>query len=290
MIATRSKTTIAGAIHQGAVRLDGSSESARLDAEILLCHVLSCPRSTLFTWPDRTLPDTAMDQFHRLIARRTLGVPVAYLTGRREFWSMDLAVSPDTLIPRPETEVLVDLAINLIPENMPMRIADLGTGTGAIAIAIASERPVCHVTATDISRKALDIARINIEHHLLGNVLTLESDWFTALHEEHFDLIATNPPYIGAGDPRLDEAVLQYEPNDALIAGKEGLEALEHIAEMAGNHLSPGGHLLMEHGPGQTPSLKTCLEALGYTDIRSHHDLSGHDRVIHAQYYNGNQQ
>jgi len=210
-------------------------------------------------------------------------MPVAYLTGEREFWSLSLRVNPTTLIPRPETEDLVALALALIPAKTKARIADLGTGSGAIALAVASERPHCDVTAIDRSSNALDVARQNAENHDIRNVRFLSSNWFENLSGETFDLVLANPPYVADGDPRLEPEVLAHEPVQALIAGKTGYEALERIAEDALNHLSEGGYLLMEHGPGQSARLIEFLTSLGYDKVARHYDLNGHDRIIQGQ-------
>lgn len=213
-----------------------------------------------------------------------MGVPVAYLTGEREFWSLNLRVSPETLIPRPETEELVALALSLIPADSAMRIIDLGTGSGAIALAIADERPRCRVTAVDTSAAALEVARRNAEDHGIRNVRILHSNWFDALPGETFDIVLANPPYVAEGDPRLEPEVLAHEPYQALISGRSGFEDLERIAEDALNHLPPGGHLIMEHGPGQSARLVEFMASLGYHNVLTHHDLSGHDRIVHGQY------
>lgn len=276
--------TVAEALHRGTRYLDGKSPSPRLDCEVLLCHALAWPRSRLFARPDTALAKSDAWRYGRLLRQRGKGVPVAYLTGAREFWSMNLRVGPATLIPRPETEELVALALQLIPPNSEMRIIDLGTGSGAIALAIASERPRSQITAVDNSAAALEVTRLNVADHQLRNVRLLHSNWFEALSGEHFDIVVANPPYIAEGDPRLEPEVRAYEPYRALISGRSGYEDLERIAEDALNHLVDGGHLLMEHGPGQSAQMVVFLESLGYHSVTTHYDLSGRDRIVQGRY------
>jgi len=276
--------TIADSLNRGIRFLNDASSSPRLDCEVLLCHALECPRSRLFARPEEEVPRLQAWRYGHLLRRRREGVPVSYLTGEREFWSMNLRVNPATLIPRPETEDLVALALSLIPIDTATRLIDLGTGSGAIALAIAKERPCCNVTAVDRSQDALVIARQNAEDHQLKKVRFLCSDWFDALPGETFDLVLANPPYVAEGDPRLEPEVLAYEPVQALISGATGFEALERIATDALHHLAEGGHLIMEHGPGQSVRLIEFLESLGYHRVVRHHDINGHDRLVHAQF------
>jgi len=276
--------TIAESLNRGTRYLDGASPSPRLDCEVLLCHALACPRSRIFARPEDTVPSTQAWRFARLLRHRRKGVPVAYLTGEREFWSLSLRVNPATLIPRPETEDLVALTLSLIPTDTETHIVDLGTGSGAIALAIAKERPRCDVTAVDSSVEALAVARQNAEDHGLENVCFLCSDWFEALPRRTFDLVLANPPYVAENDPRLESEVLAHEPVQALISGTTGFEALERIATDTLDHLAEVGHLIMEHGPGQSAHLIEFLESLGYHGVTTHHDLSGHDRIIHGQF------
>jgi len=275
--------TIAELLSRGLRYLEGTSPSPRLDSEILLRHALACPRSHLIAHPEEVVPRTLAWRYARQLCQRRKGVPIAYLTGEREFWSLRLRVDPATLIPRPETEDLVALALSFIPSNAEWRVADLGTGSGAIALAVATERPYCEVVAVDSSANALAVARQNAKDHDVRNISFLASDWFKALHGESFDLVLANPPYIADGDPRLEAEVLDYEPFQALIAGETGFEALERIAEDALCHLAAGGYLIMEHGPGQSARLVEFLGSLGYHSVASHHDLNGHDRIIQGQ-------
>lgn len=262
---------------QHAVRvLQERSDSPRLDAEILLAHVLEVPRSSLRVRGDDALDPASLAGFATLIERRAAGEPVAYLTGVREFWSLTLHVDPAVLVPRPETELLVELALALVPVNGACRVLDLGTGSGAIALAIAAERPQADITATDISAAALAVARQNAERLLLPVRWRL-GHWFDAVPGERFDLILANPPYIAADDPAL--ATLASEPLLALSPGPTGLEALDEIALRAADHLLPGSRLLLEHGSTQAATVRSLLERRGWQDIRSHVDFADLPRV-----------
>ena len=264
-------------------RLGGAD--ARLDAELLLAHALGVSRAKLYAWPEHEPDAVARETFQRFIEARAGGEPVAYLTGRREFWSLDLAVSPAVLIPRPETELLVELALERIAAGTPSRVADLGTGSGAIALAIASERPRARVVATDASADALAVARGNAERLGFGNVTFAQGDWLEALGQERFDVIVSNPPYIAAGDAHLEAGDLRREPHGALVAGTDGLDAIGRIVATASAHLDPAGWLLLEHGWDQAARVRALLDAHGYRDIASVRDGAGHERVTlaHAQ-------
>jgi release factor glutamine methyltransferase len=260
-------------------RLLSGHETPRLEAEVLLARALDKPRSHLHAWPERIVGTAAWHRFRELMRRRAAGEPVAYLTGRREFWSLELAVTPDTLIPRPETELLVELALEGLPEQEVCHVADLGTGSGAIALAIASERPACGVVATDQSPAALDIARANAVRLGLCNIGFLQGDWCQPLGEQSFDLIVSNPPYIADGDPHLREGDLRFEPASALTAGADGLDAIRIIASQALERLKPGGRLLVEHGYDQGTEVAALLQAQGYEDIALYRDGAGCSRV-----------
>jgi release factor glutamine methyltransferase len=255
------------------------TESARLDAEVLLAACLGKPRSYLHTWPERGIDRRELERFGQLIRRRARGEPVAHLTGEREFWSLPLAVTPDTLVPRPETETLVELALEKLPPETPLRVADLGTGSGAIALAIATERPCCEVIATDISEAALSIARHNAQRLGLDNVLFIAGDWCAALPDGDFDLILSNPPYVAERDPHLDRGDVHFEPLQALVAGPEGMDALRLIVRCANDHLRQGGWLIVEHGYDQGEKVMQLLHAEGYDAISRHKDGAGLDRV-----------
>ncbi|HHO68944.1 MAG TPA: peptide chain release factor N(5)-glutamine methyltransferase, partial [Gammaproteobacteria bacterium] len=224
------------------------SDSPRLDAEVLLALVLGKPRSHLMAWPERELSAAEQAAFDGLVEKRRQGVPVAHLTGEREFWSLPLEVEPHTLIPRPDTELLVELALQRIPAGRRCRIADLGTGSGAVALAIASERPHSEVLATDRSPASLELARRNARRLGLRNLAFVCGDWCDALRDASLDLLVSNPPYIAEADPHLARGDLRHEPRQALAAGADGLDALRVLAEQASRVLRPGAWVLLEHG------------------------------------------
>lgn len=271
------------ALADATARLAATSESAAADAEILLAHVLGCTRTKLRAWPERGVNDTADREFEALIERRARGEPVAYLTGRREFWSLNLEVTPDTLIPRPETELLVELALERIPADRPARVADLGTGSGAIALAIASERPLATVVATDTSAAALGVARRNAQRFGIHNVEFREGPWCEPLADEAFDMIVSNPPYVAEGDPHLIEGDVRFEPRRALAAGEDGLDDLRVIAACARSRLLKGGWLLLEHGCDQGAAVANSLAFSGYVKTATYTDLSGQARISVGQ-------
>ena len=251
----------------------------RVDADWLLAHALGRPRSWLFAHAADPVAPELVDRFQALIARREAGEPVAYLTGMQGFWTLDLEVSPATLIPRPETELLVERALARIPVNSASHVADLGTGSGAIALAIAKERPHTAVIATDASAAALEVARGNAARNGITNVEFREGDWLAPLAGETFDLIASNPPYIAEGDPHLDRGDLRFEPPTALSSGEDGLDAIRSIVRDAPARLAPGGWLLLEHGWDQGALVRALLEAAGFIDVETAHDLEGRDRI-----------
>jgi release factor glutamine methyltransferase len=260
------------------------SESPRLDAELLLGKILGLSRSGLIARSDQVVAAEYEGAYAGLIERRLRGAPVAYLTGTREFWSLPLTVTPAVLVPRPESELLVELALQILPGNRESSSADharsvldLGTGSGAIALAIASERPHCRITGVDISLPALEIAARNSRQLGLSRIEWRQGSWFDAVPGERFDLIVANPPYVAAADPAL--AQLAAEPAIALCAGPTGLEALAAIAVDAASHLHENGRLIMEHGSNQATEVAKLLERCGFTSIRSHLDFSGKPRV-----------
>jgi release factor glutamine methyltransferase len=275
---TASPTTrIDDALRRAAVTLRRRSESARLDAEILLAKVLGSTRAGLLAHGTQWLSESDAAAFDALIARRLRGTPVAYLTESREFWSLNLRVSPAVLIPRPETEILVEQALKIVPKAPPRSLLDLGTGSGAIALAIASERPDWNVTATDMSGAALAVAQHNARDLPIAPIRWQLGSWFDAVPGERFDLIVSNPPYVAAGDPALID--LSDEPPQALTPGPTGLEALCLIIAQAPAHLLAAGSLLLEHGQDQASAVQQLLQAHGFDAIRTCLDLAGKSRV-----------
>ncbi len=277
-------------------RLRGRSPSPRPDAEILLGHVLGLARSRLLARDDEPVAPGAAERFERLLARRAAGEPVAYLTGSKEFWSLELEVTPDVLVPRPETELLVEWALSF-PRRRESNLAvlDIGTGSGAIALALAKEWPNAAVTATDISVAALDVARANAQRLEVSNVVFRAGALFAACHPEErsdegspdeiprfarddtFDVIVSNPPYVAENDPHL--ADLKFEPAIALTSGPDGLDALRAIVASAPSHLHPGGWLLVEHGAGQGASVRALFRGAGFRDVETRRDLAGLERA-----------
>ena len=253
---------------------------ARLDAEVLLAHALDAPRTRLHGWPDEPVGATRATRYRELIARRANGEPVAYLTGTREFWSLSLEVSHETLIPRPETERLVEVALELTPDRVSQLIADLGTGCGAVAAAIAGERPAWRVVATDICPQALEVAGRNIARLGLDNVSLRQGDWCQALGGERFALIIANPPYVASGDVHLTTGDVGFEPRLALAAGDDGLDAIRRIVACAAAHLLPGAALALEHGHDQGAAVQDLFHRHGYRNVRGYKDLGGNDRVV----------
>lgn len=251
----------------------------RHEVELLLLHVLGRERSWLFAHATDAVEPATEAAFAQLLQRRIQGEPVAYLLGRRGFWTLDLAVSPATLIPRPETERLVELALERLPADRPLQVADLGTGSGAIALALASERPQAQVLATDMSAEALEVAADNARRHELVNVRFQQGSWHAALGQERFDLIATNPPYIAADDPHLALGDLRFEPATALASGADGLDDIRVIVAGAPAHLLTGGWLLIEHGWDQGPAIRALLEQAGFVEVSTAVDLEHRDRV-----------
>jgi release factor glutamine methyltransferase len=264
-------------------KLAPRGEAATLEAEILLAHVLGVPRSRLRTWPEHMLHESQRQYFFDFISRRAAGEPIAYLTGRREFWSLDLMVDHTTLIPRPETELLVEAALERIPMHGETHVADLGTGSGAIALAIASERPHCRIIATDISPGALNVARANAQRLKLSNVEFREGPWFAPLDNLRFDMIVSNPPYVAEDDPHLEEGDLPAEPRRALVAGPTGLEMITALIELSPRFLRDGAWLLMEHGYDQATATTALLRQTDYHHVQTWRDIAGQERVSGGQ-------
>lgn len=251
----------------------------RADAEQLLMHVLQQPRSWLFMHADDTLHLDVQTAYEALLARREAGEPVAYIVGRRGFWTLDLEVTPATLIPRPETELLVELALQRLPSGFSGSVADLGTGSGAIALAIARERPRAQVVATDASAAALEVARRNAQRHAIGNVTFARGDWLAPLAGRRFNLVVSNPPYIEVADPHLVRGDLRFEPASALASGDDGLDDIRRIIDSARSHLNPDSWLLFEHGWNQGDTARALLLQAGYAQIFTAQDLELRDRV-----------
>jgi release factor glutamine methyltransferase len=278
---------IAQLLARGVQLLRERSDSARLDAELLLAYALACPRSHLLSHDREPVAPSGVARYEALLRRRLAGEPLAYLTGEREFWSLRLRVGPQVLVPRPETELVVERALALLPEpgtvaGRSVQVADLGTGSGAIALALASERPGWQLVATDRSAMALQLARANAQRLGLSNIEFVEGDWCVPLRGRRFDAILSNPPYVAALDPALER--LRYEPAAALSPGPSGLEALEAIIRGAGALLRSGGALVLEHGASQAHAVAAALVAEGFARVRCYRDLAGHDRVTQAQW------
>ncbi len=277
--------TIAETVNSAAQTLDSHSESPRLDAELLLAKILGLPRSALIARGDELVALRDERPFAELIAKRADGMPVAYLTGIREFWSLPLKVSPAVLVPRPETEILVEHALALLPRDAVCSVLDLGTGSGAIALSLAHERPRWSITGVDVSPAALEVAAHNAEDLKLAHIQWRLGHWFEGLAGQRFHLIVANPPYIAATDPALE--MLRAEPAAALIAGPAGLEALRAIIAQAPEHLHAGGWLALEHGITQAQDVAELLDQHGFDSIRTYPDFSGRPRItlgVHTQH------
>ncbi len=270
---------VAQLIAEGSARLRRVADDPRHEAEILLGAALGKTRAWIMAHPEeRTLDCEATDRYEAYVTRRSHGEPVAYVLGEKEFWSLPLAVTPDVLIPRPETELVVELALAHLPPGAAARVLDLATGSGAIALAIAHERPGAGVIGTDVAAAAIEVARRNALQLRLGNVEFVAGNWFEPVAGQQFDLVVSNPPYIAAGDERVEPGVRRFEPHGALFSGSEGLDALRVIAAEAGSHLEGGGWLIVEHGDQQGPAVRDLLETAGFGDVTTHRDLAGLER------------
>jgi release factor glutamine methyltransferase len=262
------------------------SASARLDAEILFCDMMQYTRSRIYSHPQQLVPDDKSALFQSLIEQRQLGRPIAHLTGKKEFWSLELAINKETLIPRPETECLVEAALQMIPDDVAFNILDLGTGSGAIAIAIASERPNSKIVATEINSEALDLARKNAATHQQNNIQFLLSDWYKNIPLQSFDLIISNPPYIKQDDEHLSQGDLRFESELALVAGADGMDAINIVLENAKDYLANNAFLLIEHGYDQRILVQHAFLTNGFKQIKTLQDLSGQDRITYGQISN----
>ena len=267
------QTTIAQALQQSRPDIDAT------DARMLLQSVLNTSHAHLIAHPDQELAPEQVQQFYSLAARRAAGEPVAYLVGEREFYSLNFKVTPAVLIPRPETELLVDLALERVSTDRPCKVLDLGTGSGAVAITIGKHRPLADITAVDSSAAAIAVARMNANYLAATNVHMVAGDWFSGLTGEEFDLIVSNPPYVADGDSHLEQGDLRFEPHTALVAGSDGLDCIRCIITSAMVHLSTGGWLLLEHGYDQAAACRQLLSRAGFCEVFSYPDLAGTMRV-----------
>lgn len=283
-----SNLSIKEALKSVQLRFESVSDSARLDAECLLCFVLQKPSVYLRTWPDNKLAKAEIDNFLNLVQRREQGEPIAYILESKQFWSLDLKLSKDTLIPRPETETLVEQVISIAKQQSLNSVLELGTGSGAIAIAISAElqKMQCqpNIIATDISAPALQIAQLNAANHK-QTIEFIEGDWFSTLQPQNFDLIVSNPPYIEEDDIHLTQGDVRFEPMTALASGKDGLTAITTIIQQAKSWLNPNGWLLLEHGYNQAQAVSQLFASNGYSNIQTLQDLSKNDRISFAQSY-----
>lgn len=254
---------------------------AALEVYVLLGYVLNKPRAYLLAHPEALLSRVDHAHFSSLVTRRLQGEPIAYLVGQREFYGLIFAVTPDVLIPRPETELLVELALERMPPDQPLRVLDLGTGSGAIAVTLAKHRPQAQITALDLSPRALDIARANAARHQTCHITFIESHWFSALppHTSRFDLIVANPPYVADNDPHFLCPDIRFEPAVALRAGPEGLDAIRHIARFSGHYLNVNGHLLLEHGYNQQGACAAILSSQKFSAVTCYRDIGKQARV-----------
>ncbi|PCJ86618.1 MAG: protein-(glutamine-N5) methyltransferase, release factor-specific [Thiotrichaceae bacterium] len=267
------------ALEQADYDLSDASPSATLDAQVLLTHVLHCNTAHLLAWPEKQLNKEQTTNFLRLVKQRQSGKPVAHLTGLREFWSLDFFVNDSTLIPRPDTETLIEFVLNKFNSDQPYKLIDMGTGTGAIAISIAKEKPDWSITASDVSFDALDLAKKNSKHHHTDNISFTQSNWFENINANDFDIIISNPPYIAENDPHLQQGDVRFEPQSALTSGVVGMDDIIHLCQHAKNYLTSGGYLIVEHGYNQNQLVLDCFTNNGFTLIEQSRDLSGHIRM-----------
>lgn len=267
------------ALEQADQDLSDASPSATLDAQVLLTHVLQCNTAHLLAWPEKELDKEQASNFLSLVKQRQSGKPIAHLTGFREFWSLEFFVNNSTLIPRPETETLIEFVLNKFTENKSYKLIDMGTGTGAIAVSIAKEKPDWVITASDISIDALNLAKKNSEHHHTDNITFTQGNWFENINTDDFDFIISNPPYIAENDPHLKQGDVRFEPQSALTSGEAGMDDINHLCQHAKDHLTSDGWLIIEHGYNQNQLVFDCFTKNGFTLIEQSQDLSGHTRM-----------
>jgi len=264
-------------------QLLNQSDSPRLDAQVLLAHSLQKNRTWLATWPDKVLVESDISQFNKLLQRRLCGEPIAHITGTRKFWSLPLTVTADTLIQRPDTELIIEKILNMYPANTDITLADLGTGSGAIALALASERPHWKITATDQSANALEIAKQNAHNLSLDNVTFKLGNWFEPLDNYTYDVIVSNPPYIPQGDPHLTQGDARFDPITALASGDDGLDDIRQITAQARQHLKKQGRLFIEHGYDQKSEMLDIFTKNGFKEIHQAHDIANNPRITFAE-------
>jgi len=278
-------TEVRALLDEGVARLARTTEDPRREAEVLLGAALARPRAWLLAHAkERILDCEATDRYEAFVTRRALGEPIAYILGEKEFWSLPLAVGPGVLVPRPETELVVERALSHLPIEAQSDALDLAAGSGAIALAIASERPRCRITATDLSASAIETTRANAARlGLAERVAIARGAWFEPVAARKFDLIASNPPYIAVGDPRVEPGVSRFEPPQALFSGPTGLEALQSIIAGAPQHLVPGGWLVVEHGDTQGDAVRQLFARAGFDAVQTHRDLAGRDRCTEGR-------
>jgi release factor glutamine methyltransferase len=251
----------------------------QLEAELLLARAMRVSRSHLYAYPEQILSTQQLNLLQQMLKRRLQGEPIAYILEEKEFWSLNLRVTPDTLIPRPETELLVELVLHTLPKEISQNVVDLGTGSGAIALALAKERSKWHITATDQSPAALNIAQQNAERLSLGNIEFCQGTWCEALAKHYYHAIVSNPPYIRQEDPHLSQGDLRFEPQSALVSGRDGLDAISAIITQSIHYLLPSGYLFLEHGFDQAVAVRQLLQQAGFLRVKSYRDLAGQERV-----------
>jgi release factor glutamine methyltransferase len=276
----QTRTSRGEALHHATGLLAALAQaSPRLEAELLLCHATGLDRAQLLAWPEAKIYRPQLAAFQKLVGRRLSGEPIAYIRGHREFWTLDLSVTPDTLIPRPETELLVERALEELPADVPLFLLDAGTGNGAIAAALATERPAWTLIAIDRSTAAAGVARRNLCKCKLGNANLVVCDWLAPIAERSLHAIVGNPPYISDTDPHLRLGDLPWEPRDALTAGTDGLDAIRILSKQAARRLRPKGLIALEHGFDQGQAVREILAWQGFQAIATHRDLDGRERV-----------